>query len=217
MSLFVGCCLGLLHLCLLHLLALHDVDAMNHSSAFFNASLDSQLNISTVLDFRSQILFSFRTCSLGGRLIRQTGPSNSSEFYLIRLTQNGSLIISWRSASVEVADSVEVANLSLTNNEWFTIESSFALGQILLQVEQGPLVRRSVVLANSTFRSYLWNLDLTGGGPLEVGGGGFSGCIQQGPQVLLSSPSVTASVDVVWDECPLEDSLGCGKWNWNCL
>lgn len=194
-------------LCLLQfVLMLSSTDATAYNVAYFNSSLGSQINISSVLSFRNLIVFSFSTCS-PGQLIFQSG--RNEDFYRMYLTENGSLTVNWKSDS-HLAESFVFNDLILTDNEWYTVESSFSLGNIYVKVGQGSNIKASVLLSNSTYRSYLWYLNLTDGSPIQVGGGGFSGCIKEGAQILLSSPSASA-FNVQWDHCPLDDSSGCGK------
>ncbi len=178
----------------------------NHNRAYFNTTLQSQLTLpSTVLNLRQLIAFSFRTCAPGS-LVRQNGADNNLDF---SMTPGGSLQFSWQ--HVDISDSVTIGDDLLLSNEWFTVETQFLHGQIHLSIEKGASLLHRQLVSNSTFRKYLWDLDLSGGAGVEVGVG-FSGCIQEGPSIKLSVEDVIAK-DVRWGECPLEDAVypACGK------
>lgn len=186
--------------------------SQHHKMAYFNASLGSSATLSSVLDLNGHIAFSFRTCSYGYLLQQHGVPRDDGERDTlgISLTPNGSLEMSWIYG--EQQDSVTVGEDGLRNNEWYTVDVKFLSGEIYLTVKQGEEELYRALVSNSTYRRYLWELDLTGGSRLQIGVGGFSGCIQEGPSVDLSAADTDAD-EVLWDECPLESHMveGCGE------
>jgi len=177
--------------------------APTHNIVYLNSSLSSVVNLSTVLHLNTSLVFSFRTC-LPATLLYQQGAAGN--FFQIALTQAGSLNVSWQVGAVN--DYLNLDGPSLLDNNWYTVTSNFLLGEIYVTVSQQFIVNRVALLSNSTVRRYLWSLDLSGGTPLQVGLQ-YTGCLQEGPQVLLSSASTTVQ-NVLW-ECPLEDSRTCGR------
>lgn len=180
--------------------------------AFFNESLGSSVTLSSTLDLQGHIAFSFRTCSYG-YLLRQHGTPNESgdsDTLGLSLTPNGSLEMSWILGNH--SGLVTVGEDSLRNNEWYTVDIKFITGEIYLTVKQGEEALDRILVSNSSYRQYLWDLDLSGGSGIQVGVGGFSGCIQEGPSVQLSAADTDAE-NVLWDVCPLESNTveGCGK------
>ena len=183
----------------------------HQNRAYFNETLGSSVTLSTTLRMRNHIAFSFRTCSYG-QLIYQQGAGGN--FLRMALTKNGSLEMSWRSD--EIVDNVTIGSDTLRNNKWYTIDSIFIQGEIFLSIEQGSMVKNKKLVSNSTYRTYLWDLDLSGGSRIQVGAG-FSGCIQEGPSLKLSDSDTNAE-NVLWGQCPLELRTveGCGEL-WSLL
>ena len=183
----------------------------HQNRAYFNETLGSSVTLSTTLRMRNHIAFSFRTCSYG-QLIYQQGAGGN--FLRMALTKNGSLEMSWRSD--EIVDNVTIGSDTLRNNKWYTIDSIFIQGEIFLSIEQGSMVKYKNLVSNSTYRTYLWDLDLSGGSRIQVGAG-FSGCIQEGPSLKLSDSDTNAE-NVLWGQCPLELRTveGCGEL-WSLL
>ncbi len=182
--------------------------ASQRNRAFFNATLRSSVRLPEVtLSLRRHVAFSFRTCSAGS-LIQQTGSSAGGDILQLTLTPEGQIQMSWRRAGQSGA--VTIATDSLLTNEWFTVDIQFLQGQIHLSVEQGATVLHRELISNSTFRRFLWDMELGAG--LTVGLG-FTGCIQEGPSVPLSAPDAEG-VAVLWGQCPLEDSAfpACGEY-----
>ena len=179
-----------------------------HTSAYFNATVASTATISSVLNLKGHTTFSFRTCSKGV-LISQTGATGSS--LEVSLTEGGSLQLQWRHIVEQtgkvISDVVQLGQNSLRNNQWYTVELKYLQGEINLTVEQGKRMLYRELLANSTFRRYLWNIDLSGPDGLKVGQG-YTGCILQGLGVNLSAANASR---VLWDTCPLESRRGCGE------
>ena len=185
-----------------------DGDTAPSNRGYFNASLPSLAIIPTSLSLRNQIAFSFRTCS-HGNLLQETGDNGDS--FSITLTPEGALEISWHSSAEDASNSTSIANGDFQNNQWYTIDSKFINGEIYVSIELGSQTKFRVLLSNSTYQRYLWDLDLSGGGGLRMGEG-FTGCIQEGPGVQLSNAQ-TQGQNVAWDQCPLESQIrpGCGK------
>lgn len=150
-------------------------------------------------------MFSFRTCS-HGTLLSQTGSEGDS--LSISLTEEGSLELYWRTRT-GISDSVLVGT-RLSKSQWYTVELNYLLGSIHLRVEQGSNELYKELISNSTFRRYLWDLDLRGGQGLFVGQG-FTGCIEHGAGVQFTTPG-TQDTNVRWGECPLDSPTvrGCG-------
>ena len=166
---------------------------------------------------RDSIVFTFRTCS-SGTLVRQQGLTNagdpSGDLLIFEVTESGSLRIYWEDqtdgSSTRTTGEVILGDDSLNNNEWYTVSSSFTLGSITVSVEQSSVTHYSTVLSNSTFRAYLWDLDLSGAN-IEVGGG-FTGCLEGVSSVLFDADGVTAAAGVVWGTCDMPYRIiGCSK------
>ena len=185
----------------------HSSPARNR--AYFNSSLGSSVTLSSVLSMKNHIAFSFRTCSYG-RLVHQRGASG--DYLSIALTQNGSLEMSWFKSDLNISNSVLIGNDSLRNNKWYTTDSNFVNGKITLSIEAGSRTLHEKLISTSTYQRELWDLDLLGGTALQVGAG-FSGCIQEGPNLQLSADDAV-DTNVEWGICPLESrpTEGCGKY-----
>ena len=177
------------------------------SQAYFNASIGSSLTLDTQLDMRSQISVSFRTCAYG-QLLHQQGEGG--HYVRLALTANGSLALSWLGAP-GTPDRTVLGARSLRDNHWYTVESRFMQGEIHLSVERGSELLERRLVANSTYRRYVWDLALGGGSGLQVGSG-FTGCIMEGPGVVMSAANTNA-VNVSWGQCPLETlaDRDCGE------
>ena len=103
---------------------------------------------------------------------------------------------------------------TFSNNQWYTVDLKYLLGSISLKVESGSRVLAETVVSNSTFRRYLWDLDLTGAASGLVVGAGFTGCIEEGAGVRFTGPLIQA-LGVRWGQCPLEAPTvrGCGEYS----
>jgi hypothetical protein len=91
---------------------------------------------------------------------------------------------------------------SLADNTWYTVDATFDLGNVTLSIERGAASLARRVVANATFRRFLWDLDVSGSEGAEVGLG-FTGCFQGGPGVEYTQD--TASGDVLFGSCPLDN------------
>lgn len=179
------------------------------TTAFFSANQSSTLILpSAVIEFQRKIAFSFRTCSHGQLLYQEGGGGANSVSIAISEQSSLDLTITYNSEQIIVT-----VGSALTDNKWYTVESSFLNGEIFLTVEQGKTVIDRILVSNSTYNRFLWDLDLSGGTGLHIGLQ-FTGCIQAGPSVPLGDTSRQA-VNVQWDTCPLENDPnydGCGEY-----
>lgn len=152
-------------------------------------------------DIKSGMAFSFRTCSNGG-LLYQAGEDG--DFLKLNLSQ-GSLNFYWKVRSDLTFVYIEG---DFTNNEWFTVDFRFYLGELWLNISQGPSLHSSKVIANSTFHTSIWDVNLQGHEGLVVGNG-FNGCVMQGPNLIFIGQH-TIATNVNWSNssCPVVD-LNC--------
>ena len=202
---------------------------------FFN-STSSILLPSSTLSLRPHLAFSFRTCSgsssddssseaLSITLLEQrSATGNILGFRLERLTITAGthLAMYWSLApdiaTAQGASSQEQfvrldATSSLANNNWYTVDTTFDLGQIHLSIERGATTLERILVSNSTLRRYLWDLDLTGGEGIRVGQG-FVGCFLGGPGLNLKVTDAQEE-NVLWGQCPLDNPDAyqqCGKY-----
>lgn len=171
--------------------------------AFFNQSSLVTLP-STVINFRNKIAFSFRTCS-SGTLLFQEGSTLSGNNVTMDISETGSLDLTIFENNVQYFVSV---GRGLTDNHWYTVDSSFLNGEILLKIERGAALIASHIISNSTYNRFLWDLNLSGGSGLLIGIQ-FTGCIQEGPSVNLGDSS-RKETGVLWDTCPLDSDPNFG-------
>ncbi len=168
---------------------------------YFNSTLGSLATLSGILSLKKHILFSFRTC-LHGVIVSQTAANQDKLEFL--LTEGGSLRVSWsHDGSVGFID---VGDDTLSDNRWYTVESTFLLGEIYLKIEQGQDELFKMLLSNSTYNNFLWTLDVSGRSVIEVGSG-FTGCIIEGFTVTFST-NLTSSNNVQWGQCPSAQACG---------
>ncbi|CAH1785690.1 unnamed protein product [Owenia fusiformis] len=179
------------------------------TEGYFNVT--SVAELPNILDIKSNFLLSFRTCSYRGWLLHQKG--NNGDFIQVRFL-NGTIIVQWNATNIE--DTITLGS-GLADNQWYTFESKFDLGVLIMSVEKSGEVQYIAEVSNSTYRRYLWDLDLSSGTRLRVGEW-FSGCIQEGINVRLSE--AVSSENVLWNQCPPQQ--GCGDediddcWNSPC-
>ena len=181
----------------------------NHQSAFINNT--AELSYVYIQDAQFKVNdrfhFSFRTCTPGELFSFES--LNSRDSMSLKLFANGTLNLIVNTA--DVTDQIYLAeDLSLNNNQWYSIDKEFQTGELYLKVERGPNVLQQVLISNSTLRRYLWNLEFSS---LEIGQG-FTGCVQQGIGLDFTDNAWTSTGSVLWDVCPLESSsfAGCRKF-----
>ena len=187
--------------------------AMNlqRQSAFLNntGTISSSIILPTLLiNLRTRLQFSFRTCRSGHLVYQESGNGQNS--ILVELNDAGRVNLMFRSASVTDQVSMTV-DMNLANNQWYSVDSEFLNGNIFLTIEQGAQVIERLLVSNSTFRSYLWTLDLSESSGVVIGTN-FTGCIHQGIGLNLDAPDAQVIGSVQWDAC--QDSLqfsSCGK------
>lgn len=160
-----------------------------------------------VADNNQQTEFSFRTCS-NGEFLYQSG---ATEDYLKLLLINGTLEFHW---SIQAVQSNTIIGDNLNNDEWWTLSVYRFLGNLYLNVTKGGNVHFSEIISNSTYQTYISNLDLSGTRGLYVGRG-YTGCIMEGPTVIFSKNNPnTEWQGVIWSNtsCPQNDaSCAIGK------
>ena len=181
------------------LLCLDKTSAQGHKGYF---GVNSYAKLPNILQIKQHIGFSFRTCAYG-ELLHQKGEKDSLS---ISVTKNGSLEITWNVSNIQ--ETVLIGS-GLANNVWYTVDIKFQLGNVSLVIEQGSTQKFSAVLSTSTFRRYLWDINLKKGTKLRVGYD-FIGCISEGPSLKLSDGKIE-SKGVQWNSCPLE-TKSCGKY-----
>ncbi|KAL5012769.1 hypothetical protein ScPMuIL_011320 [Solemya velum] len=185
---------------LLFILTYEYLPADGHgTTGYFNET--SQVLLPMKWDPKARMGFSFRTCS-DGQLLYQEG--DDGDFLKLNLSQ-GSLHFYWK---VDSDLSSVYTEGDFTRNKWFTVDFRFYLGQLWLNVSQGPSLHSSKVVANSTFHTSLWNVNLHGHAGLVVGNG-FTGCVMQGPNLIFLGQSLIPK-DISWtnSSCPVVD-LNC--------
>jgi len=169
----------------------------------------SPLNLSVVLDIRSNFELSFRTCSHGS-LLSQTGDDDRKYFSLV-LDDIGSLNISW--SSVATSQSVLLWK-DLNDNRWYKLVwTNDDLGNITVSVQQNMTVLHETTFSNTSDNS-LWNVNLQNGSKLNIGDGWFEGCLRDGPQLWFSSAAEVDARAVQWDSCP--NRTACDRSNDSC-
>jgi len=158
----------------------------------------SPLNLSVVLDVRSNFELSFRTC-LRGSLLSQIGGEEQNYFHLV-LDESGSLNVSWSSAA---ASKSVLLGRDLNDNQWYKFVWLYQdLGNVTVSVEQNVsvLFSSTVTIADQS----PWSLNLQNGSDLLVGDGQFEGCLRDGPQTWFSSAAEVDNSAVEWHHCPNE-------------
>ena len=192
------------------LMLVHLATSQSHNRAFFNSSISSSLTLpSTVIQPRQRLQFSFRTCHAGQLIHQQSADGSDSILY--EVTDAGALSLTFSHGGT--MDTVSMTSDSnLINNQWYSVDSQFVTGELTVNVEQGPVLVESILVSNSSLRTYIWDLDLSGGSGVQVGVQ-FTGCILEGIGLPISDPD-TVNNNVEWDVCPLEDLdyTGCGKY-----
>ena len=171
-----------------------------------NASNNDYLVLPTTLNLRQQISLNFRTCS-SGTLLQQQGTRG--DLFGVQITSDGFIRIYWTQFSQSLSDEVIIDDRVVNNNEWYSFNSVFRLGVITVKIESGQNILSSIELSTSTERSYLWDLQLSGG-DLEVGKG-LTGCLQEGPNVMFNIEELQATPTVVWGRCVMQDTYGCSE------
>ncbi|XP_061164593.1 protein crumbs-like isoform X2 [Saccostrea echinata] len=191
-----------------YLLLLPLTSSLNNSTAYFNSTFNSSLTINNnILTFPSnafQKAFSFKTC-YNGQLLYQRGQSG--DFFSIQLI-NGSLDIRWKSGTSQIS---VTANTRLNNNAWYLLDLRNTLGVVTLEILKGSRIEHRIFLANSTYQSSLFTIDLTGHEGLVIGRD-FTGCVLEGPGVTFKDNSNVRAVGVLWslNTCPL-DGITCNS------
>ena len=200
-------------LCLLQ----HVTGTTSLEQAFFNQSslVTLPATATTMLDPRSHIAFSFRTCTASSSsgessfLVEQRGGNGDVLGFKLSEEDEGRLRVYWTAkpdaSSDVISDAVVLDQTpSLLDNQWYTVDWNFDLGEIFVSVERGAHSVERILLANSTYRRFLWDLDLSGGEGVKVGSG-FVGCLQGGPGIELAQDTAgLQQQDVTWGQCPLD-------------
>ncbi|XP_022085321.1 protein crumbs-like isoform X2 [Acanthaster planci] len=166
------------------------------SKVYFNVS--SYVNISTVLNLQSSLgtWLNFRTCD-EGEILTQTG-SNGDTFTL-SVIPSGFVRATWTVGAV--SKSADLGPNYATNTKWLLLRLQFALGSIILTVDDN-----STTLASASMNSELLAIDLSGGSDVILGVD-FVGCMEQVTGLLLDSATSWSNVE--WGVCPLEMQQGC--------
>jgi len=170
--------------------------ALSHTVVYLNPTVPrgSPLNLSVVLDVRSNFDLSFRTC-LHGSLLSQVGDDEQNYFRLV-LDESGFLNVSWNSAAA--SESVLLGR-HLNDNQWYKFVWTYQdLGNVTVAVEQNVTVLFTRTLAG------LSNVNLQNGSKLLVGDGQFEGCLRDGPQMWFSSAVEVDDSAIKWNHCPNE-------------
>lgn len=162
---------------------------------FFNKS--SYVSITSLFDVRGRTSFSFRTCS-NGELLYQEGISG--DFVNVTLLPSSSLEFAWQ---VNRLHRSVVAGSNLIDNRWHDVDLVHNLGTVTLSVS-----KNSVLVANNTYNTDLFDLRLESAHPQLTVGRGFTGCILQGAGVVLNDSSIY-SYEVDWRKCPLPNTGTC--------
>ncbi|XP_077986214.1 uncharacterized protein LOC144440704 [Glandiceps talaboti] len=172
---------------------------------YFNGTSSALLN--SYVNMRNQTSFSFRTCE-GGTLLYQKKQLNPVHSIKIALDKNnGSLLLSLTLQST--TSDIYLGN-NLNNNQWYTLNLQYRLGTVSLSVGN----YETVVAMENGLNSYFLTLDVVDSG-MHIGAvrdgdnyvDYFTGCISEGPSVLLSR--ALSSKNVVWGECPLTTQPEC--------
>jgi len=157
----------------------------------------SPLNLSVVLDVRSDFELSFRTCSHGS-LLSQSSDDPRNYFQLV-LDENGSLNVSLSSST---SSSSVLLGRDLNNNDWYKFVWTYQdLGDVTVSVEQDAAVLYEVMFSNTSVSQDLWSVNLANGSELHVGDGSFEGCLRDGPQMWFSSAAEVDDTAVLWHSC----------------
>ncbi|KAK3788646.1 hypothetical protein RRG08_035810 [Elysia crispata] len=200
---------------ILTVLGLPSGTSADRDLAYFNSS--SFITIPNYTwDYATTMQVTFRTCSGSGgllSLVEDSSPSSSSssstsssltssspsESLTLSLV-NGSVTLSWQ-LSGRAQTLVVPVGQAVSDNRWYRVRIRYLLFAVNLAVSSAAGADSSlgeVVLANSSYNSFILNKVLTG--PLTIGQG-FHGCMYQGPGVSFSSPGLVA-FGVDWDRCP---------------
>ncbi|XP_076313975.1 cell polarity complex component crumbs [Tachypleus tridentatus] len=159
--------------------------------------------LSNVIYLEGRTSFSFRSCS-SGELLYQTGLSG--DFLTIQLLNNGAVQLKWRVG--QTTDSVLLSSNTL-DNKWHDVDLMKNQDSLTFHVDQND-----VVVANKTFRNYIFSINLVGNEPSLYVGRNYTGCILQGPGVVLSNPSIQ-SISVNWEGCSLPATETCEGYGVN--
>ncbi|KAL3872299.1 hypothetical protein ACJMK2_040233 [Sinanodonta woodiana] len=165
---------------------------------FFNRSENSYVRlVNTSWNLQKLTGFSFRTCS-GGEILYQNGTSG--DFLQLEIT-NGTLKFQWL---VQTTSLTVPVLQNLNNNAWYTVNLQYYLGNLFLNISQGHTQLKSEIIANSTYRTYLFNINLSNSLGLSVGKD-YTGCIMEGPNVIFVNNSLTVN-NVYWSNTPCQKS-----------
>ncbi|KAK3607491.1 hypothetical protein CHS0354_010303 [Potamilus streckersoni] len=169
---------------------------------FFNRSENSYVRlVSTSWNLQKLTGFSFRTCS-GGEILSQNGTSG--DFLQLEIT-NGTLKFQ---SLVQTASLTVSIGQNLNNNAWYTVNLHYYLGNLFLNISQGNTQVKSEIIANSTYRTYLFNVNLSNNLGLNVGQG-YTGCLLEGPNVIFVNNALIVN-NVSWS------NTSCQKNENNC-
>lgn len=157
------------------------------------------INLPHTWQLKSTTGLSFRTCS-NGRLLHQVGANGNS---LILSLNQGVLQVQW---TLNSTWSPIKAGQNFTNKVWYYVSLEFSLGTLQLKVRKGSQLVLDKIIANSTYNSDLWSIQLDGGTPLQVGID-FTGCMMPGPNVDFTNANFTAGV--IFGNCSLLDQQNC--------
>ena len=190
---------------------------LQRQSAFFNNTGTTESNIvlpNLLIDLQKRLQFSFRSCHSGQLVYQESGNGENS--IAIEIDNLGKIKLIFRFENN--VDQVQMStDRNLLDNQWYSLDILFEIGVINVIIEQGRQRVESLFVSNSTFRSYLWTLDLSGSNGVIVGRN-YTGCIQQGIGLSFDSVDTQVSGDVRWDVCLQPSSVGsCGEYCFPCV
>lgn len=162
-----------------------------YSYALLNSTISPQKRTS----------LSFRTCTFG-QLLYQEGING--DFLSLNLQEKGQIEMKWK---VQEQEQIIYFGNNLNDNHWHNVDLIYNIGTLILYIDTD-----SLLIANNTYHSNIFKINLQGNNPNLFVGRNFSGCILQGINILLNSFSTITS-HVKWDICPLPDKDCSGYGN----
>ncbi|VVC29041.1 Hypothetical protein CINCED_3A018849 [Cinara cedri] len=159
---------------------------------FFNNS--SWLQLYPPISLYKHVGFSFRTCS-GGRIFSQ---------YAVDMRISVDVLHDGLSFKTFVQNRHYESKIQgdFFDNLWHNFNLIYKLGELTMFIDG-----LQQVIANSTFRSDIFNVDKLNDQSVLKVGDGFEGCLLEGPNFIFNS-SLNQVHKVVWGHCPL-NSQSC--------
>ncbi|XP_023219824.1 protein crumbs-like [Centruroides sculpturatus] len=164
----------------------------------------SPVILNNTISLQERTSFSFRTCS-SGLLLYQKGKNG--DFLSLDLKESGQIEFKWK---INGQEQTIFGGTKLNNNHWHNVDLIHNVGTLTLYIDF-----ESYIVANNTYHSNIFKINLKDDIPNLYVGYNFSGCILQGINILLNS-STNGNL-VQWDICPLPDKEDCSGYGTACF